>query len=365
MKERLKKHFQYDEQNNINTENEKGNINEIKNQKNNDNSSDMQDKNISPKGKEMHINWVSKWLDEKINNEKNPKYKINIFENNNIFKHNIHKKKQHALTRHEYFNKKKSNESKYSFIRHSSTKHNSFDINEVYEKGKYNDNEMNLLSYKMAKKHDKRTYIEYYISLLKTKHLLIFSFFNSEDYNSRIIKIYIFFFTIQIEFTISAMFYSDETMHQIYEDKGSFNFEYQIPQMLYSSLLSSLLTNLISNLGLFEDNILNLKNCKYIKLGKHVKKETRCIKTKILFFFIITYILLFCFWVYVGCFCAVYKNTQIHLLIEVLSSFGLSFILPLIIYLIPGIFRIASLKGEEKRNNILLYKLSLIIQHLL
>ena len=222
---------------------------------------------------------------------------------------------------------------------------------------------MNLLSYKTAKKHDKRNYIQYYISLLKTKHILIFSFCNYQDYNSRIIKIYIFFFTIKIEYTISAMFYTDKTMHQIYEKNGKFDIIYQIPQMIYSCLLSLLLTNLISNLGLYEDNILALKNCKYIKLSKKLKKETKCIKTKIILFFIVTYMLLLCFWIYVGCFCAVYKNTQIHLFIEVLSSCILSYFTPLFIYLIPGIFRIPSLKGGQKSNSPQLYKLSLIIQN--
>ena len=135
--------------------------------------------------------------------------------------------------------------------------------------------------------------------------------------------------------------------------------------MIYSSLLSLTLTNLICNLGLYEDNVLSIKNCKYIKLRKNYKKQIKCIKTKILLFFIITYILLFSCWVYVGCFCAVYKNTQIHLLIEVLSSFGFSFITPLITYLIPGIFRIPSLKDGQKSNKPQLYKFSKILQNLL
>ena len=86
------------------------------------------------------------------------------------------------------------------------------------------------------------------------------------------------------------------------------------------------------------------------------------LKLKSIFFFIITYILLFAMWVYVGCFCAVYKNTQMHLLKEVLSSFGISFVTPFFIYLIPGIFRIPSLKDKEKAKRPLLYKLSKILQ---
>ena len=60
----------------------------------------------------------------------------------------------------------------------------------------YNNLELNRLSYEKALDIDKRTYLQYYISLLKMKHLLLFSFYPNMDYNSRIIKIKIFFFSI-------------------------------------------------------------------------------------------------------------------------------------------------------------------------
>ena len=63
---------------------------------------------------------------------------------------------------------------------------------------KYNDDELNNLQYKEALKKDKRGYWQYYISLLKTKHPLLFTFFTNNDYNSKIVKIDLFFlgFTI-------------------------------------------------------------------------------------------------------------------------------------------------------------------------
>ena len=74
--------------------------------------------------------------------------------------------------------------------------------------------------------------------LIKIKHLLIFSFFRVKDYNSKIIKIFIFFFTFAMNLTVSAMFYSDSTMHKIYVDDGAFDFTYQLPQMVYSLILN-------------------------------------------------------------------------------------------------------------------------------
>ena len=65
---------------------------------------------------------------------------------------------------------------------------------------------------------------------------------------------------------------------------------------------------------------------------------------KIIFYFILIFTLSFSFWIYLGCFCAVYKNTQIHLLKDVTLSFSISFIFPFFICILPGIFRILSLK---------------------
>ena len=154
------------------------------------------------------------------------------------------------------------------------------------------------------------------------------------------------------------MFYSDSTMHKIYIDNGSFDFTYQLPQMIYSLIISSVLKAVLSYLGLYEEDIIDFKNNKDNKKDKD--KILFSIKCKIIIFFIITYILLFFFWIYLGCFCAIYKNTQVHLFLDVLSSLGISFITPFFKYLLPGIFRIPSLKSENKR--LLMFKLSQLLQ---
>ena len=57
----------------------------------------------------------------------------------------------------------------------------------------------------------------------------------------------------------------------------------------------------------------------------------------------------------------VYKNTQIHLLKEVIFSFLVSFISPFFYYLIPGILRIPSLKINSKKRAVI-YKISQFLQ---
>ena len=236
----------------------------------------------------------------------------------------------------------------------------SVNINLKLPEKKYYDNdyELNELQYEDALKKDKRTFFQLYLMLIKIKHRLIFSFFRVKDYNSKIIKIFIFFFTFAMNLTVSAMFYSDSTMHKIYVDDGAFDFTYQLPQMVYSLILSSIISLLLNHLGLYEQDIIECK-----RNNKNKEKVVSNIKIKIIIFFIVVYILQFFSWIYLGCFCAVYKNTQIHLFLDVLSSFFLSFISPFFIVLFPCIFRILSLKNRNTKKP-LLFKISKILQNL-
>ena len=225
----------------------------------------------------------------------------------------------------------------------------------------YNDMELNLLDYEEAIKYDERTYCQYYISLLRNKNILFFTFYKGNDYNIRTIKIYLFFFSFVINFSICIFFYNYDTMHKIYEEEGSFNFIYQLPQIIYSALITGFLTALVNKLGLCQNNILAIKKANLTNIKEVKNKEVNLIIIKFLFFFIINYILLFFFWIYSVSFCFVYKNTQIHLLKEGIISFSTNFFTPFLIYLIPGIFRILSLKRKKERK-VYMYNFSKLLQ---
>ena len=228
----------------------------------------------------------------------------------------------------------------------------------------YNDLELNILEYEEAFAIDNRSYISYYLSQLRTKNLFIFSFWpNQNDYNSRIVKIYLFFFIFTIYYTVNACFFDESTLQQINEDGGEFNFIYQIPQILYSSLICILLNSIMKYFALSEHNIVKLKQEKirYIFM-KRTKNTIQNLKCKFAFFFIISFVLLIFFWYYLGCFCAIYKNTQLHLLKDSVISFGFSLLYPFGYYLIPGLFRIPALYKKDRKC---LYNLSKLIQALL
>jgi len=226
----------------------------------------------------------------------------------------------------------------------------------------YNDYELNSLSYNDAINYDKRTFFKYYISLIKTNHLVIFSFFPNKDYNSQIIKIFLFFFFFALNLIVNALFFNDDTMHKIYIDSGSFNLNYQIPQIIFSSLISGVISAIVKYLSLSEKHIISIKQLSSIKnIDKKVKELIANLKRKFILFFVITFLILLIFCFYISCFCGIYINTQIHLIKDTIIGFCLSFIYPFFICLLPGIFRIKALNAGKKDKECM-FKFSKLLQ---
>ena len=234
-------------------------------------------------------------------------------------------------------------------------------VNYNIENNDLNDYELNILEYEIAINIDKRTYFEYYWSLLKKKQLILFTFFPTNDYNLISIKICLFLLSFSLYLTINGFFFSDETMHKIYIDNGEFNIIYQLPQIFYSSIVPAVINMILKHLSLSEKSIIEIKQEKNFKILLDFSKKIRnSLLIKFILFFILNFILLFFFWYFITCFCAVYPNTQIILFKDTLISFSISMLYPFGLYLIPGLFRIPSLKAIKKDMEFL-YKIGYII----
>ena len=165
-----------------------------------------------------------------------------------------------------------------------------------------------------------------------------------------------------IEYTVNALFYNDDTMHKIYESKGQFDLETQIPIIVYSSIISYILNWPLNFLALSNDIIINFKqdNTK-INITYKAKKLVKILTIKFTLYFIISFLFLLFFWYYISMFGVIYRNTQFHLLKDILMSLGLSLLIPFVIYLIPGIFRIPAL-SHKKNKRVCLYNFSKLLQ---
>ena len=164
------------------------------------------------RGYEMIENKINEVIYKKFNNEiKNNNHKNNIIKNKEVNKIRIESKKNSkTLNKNSKKMKKKTSQN----INHSHTIHPNKSSNKTYSRKDiqtlgidHNNNiikeslemkpdtdyELNWFDYTKALKWDKRTGCEYYWALMRSKQLIIFSFCSFNDYNSGIIKKFLFF----------------------------------------------------------------------------------------------------------------------------------------------------------------------------
>ena len=159
------------------------------------------------------------------------------------------------------------------------------------------------------------------------------------------------------------LFFSEDNIHQIYEDKGKFNIEYQISNILYSTIISNFILRIIlQTLFLTDKDILEVKLQETKGLAINMKNQKlKCIKIKYIIFFILNFILLGLFWYYLTCFNAIFKNSQIYLIENTVISFGFSLFYPFVINIFPTSLRGCALHSSSREQKCL-YKISQVIQ---
>ena len=211
------------------------------------------------------------------------------------------------------------------------------------EETKFDNYELNDLEYELAVKLDKRNFVNIYWTILKREQIIIFTFFTRNDHNLVFLKFVRLIFLVSTDMAFNMFFFYDETMHKMYLDYGKYNFIQQIPQILYSTIASQIIDVFLCFLSLTDKHYYEIKNLENNNRYE-LFKVFRCIKLKISFFYICTFLLFLFNWYASTCFCAVYENTQSAYIKDCAVSYGLGLLYPFIIYLFPSIFRIISLK---------------------
>ena len=289
------------------------------------------------------------------NRSLNKKYKLPIMNDVIIHKNyknsdiDIDKKKQvKKINSYEENSGRKMINSNYEIDR--------YNINETKNIMNYSDNELNILSYSLAKIHDKRTFCKYYTSLLKIKHILLVIFYNNDDYYSKIVKFDSLFFFFAIHYAINTSFYNEDIIHKVYENNGIYILKYNFPKIIFSSLISMFLNIFFKLLILSNDTILKFKiNLSNNNICDNKKNLMQKLGIKFISYFIISSLLLLFFWYYISMFGAIYRNNQYHLLKNTGISFVLSMIYPFGIFLLCGILRISALSEHNKNRKCMFY----------
>ena len=172
-----------------------------------------------------------------------------------------------------------------------------------------------------------------------------------------------FFLSFVFHYTVSALFFDEKNMHQIYVDRGKYNFSYQIPYIIFSAIISTVLLRLMLQfLVLTDKDVLEVKQQETKIMANNMKeKKLKCMKIKFAIFFVLNFILLGLFWYYLTSFNAIYQNTQVYLIENTFISFGFSLVYPFIINIIPMMIRMSVIHSSNNDQEYC-YKVSQILQ---
>ena len=184
-----------------------------------------------------------------------------------------------------------------------------------------NKKDYDLSEYKTASEKDGRNILELFLSITKKKQIYIFVFI--KDNYIKLFKLSLLPFCIVNYFTTNVFFFNDKVIHQIYIDKGNYNFSYQIRIICLASLISSIF----------------LYFGKYIFIVKSSDKQINHIVKYIDYVFIIIFLLFVFYWIYVGSFTSVFIKSQKHISINFLLTIVFCTIYEIVLTIISILLR--------------------------
>ena len=222
------------------------------------------------------------------------------------------------------------------------------DTPEIYERTV---DEINELPLKDAKENDKRGFCRYYWDILKFSHIILNLILRWDDFNIFTVKLGLLFMTFPINLTFNIFFFTNKKMKINYANamKDISLFWSNIANSVYSSILSNALLIILKFICLSHNSIRSLKKIKDVNLAqKKSEGVLRCIKARIIIYYILSFIFLIIFGYYILCFCSVFENTQIELVRSTFTSWLISLFYPFIICFFTSIIRALSFKCNSQ-----------------
>ena len=186
-----------------------------------------------------------------------------------------------------------------------------------------------------------------------------------------LIKIIIFITCLFLSISVNIAFYTDETMHKIYENDDDYNMLYLLPRILISDIFTFIMKWILDELTDFEDKFINLKNnlnqypyrnqtnnndatenvsINSVNVQNNVSPNENnkyYTKGKVIFFFGLVFFIFLLTVYFISCFCAVYELTQKYLLQDFIWSRIFNITSSLLKCFILLIIRIICMKGDS------------------
>ena len=150
---------------------------------------------------------------------------------------------------------------------------------------------------------------------------------------------------------MNALIFADKSFHKLFMSGVHYYFTYQILQIFLSVIITYVIEIILCYLTFTDKYIYEIKSLP--------KKETnsnkifsilKCIRNKLLIFYVVALVILIFYWYLISAFCAVYPNTQKIYIIDCLLSFIFFSIIPFIVYAITTLLRVIALKDNERKR---------------
>ena len=227
---------------------------------------------------------------------------------------------------------------------------------EEYLETQYDD-----MDYDDAIRKDHRKFCTCYVEKLKDNQLIINTFFSDDPIRPKSIKIIFLILQIDLYFFINGLFYQEEYISKIYHlEKDTFftMADRFFDNLIYAALAGIILNYIIEFIFIEEQKIkkiLKIEKDNILILKYEVIKILKSIKTRYIFFIVISFIISLIALVHTFCFNIVYYHTMVEWIV-----FSLIIILSIqlgnfLICLLQTALRFISLKIKSEK----LFKLSL------
>ena len=222
------------------------------------------------------------------------------------------------------------------------------DDSQLYE---YQGDELNELAFDKVLERDDRTFCQYYGSILLFSHIVLNVFFHHEDYNLFTVKLGLLFMTFPINLTCNLFFYTNKSIKLSYIKNLDSISEFwdNFANSIYSSILSMTLLIMLKLLCLTHSSVKHLRKMKNLEKARQESVGVlRCVKARIIIYYILSMAFLIIFGYYVLCFCAIFENTQVELIKSTFTSWLISLIYPFILCFITALIRRSIFRSNGK-----------------
>ena len=155
--------------------------------------------------------------------------------------------------------------------------------------------DLDEIPYKKAIERDKRDMLMMYWDTFRDNQSLCKVFSPKSIFDLISVKLCLFLFTLSLDFTLNAIFYSDDIVSERYHNEGSLSFFSEVLKSLYSAAIGFILSSFIISFSSY-NSVLELIVKEYKYQQGYLSLCAMCLKKvrkRILFFFLLQFLVMF------------------------------------------------------------------------